>query len=233
MRQLRRVAGLVLLTVACSKGDSRASDSAAAPAAAQTPARALVAQQRPPGPGALTKPIADYTGDELFALMQSLQYAGPNERARRAGPAGNQTTRVRVEGVVNEDSTVLGAVPQFGVIVSRGRNLGSARESLYGMLPGARYTYLLIVLPGTGNTARWQIEQLDVNGNARSHSSLATGTFVGCDHRPWVRGAAADFRTCADSTVRPASMFPLQGGDPPWWVKCEEGCCIAQMGDQG
>jgi hypothetical protein len=232
VRHVRRVAVLVLLAVtACSKGENRAADSTPGTPAAQN-AQALVAQQRAPIPGELTKPIADYTGDELVTLVNSLQFGGGNERGRRCDGAAvctgpnAQTTRVRVEGVVGADSVLLLNGSRFGVIVARGRNLGANRESMYGMLPGNRYTYLLIALPGQGNTARWQIEQVDVNGNNRSHSPLSTGTLQACGHQ-WYRGARSDFRTCADPVLRPASTMLLQGGEPPWWYPCSEGCCIA------
>jgi hypothetical protein len=49
-----------------------------------------------------------------------------------------------------------------------------------------------------------------------------------------VRGARADFRTCGDTTARPAALrLPQGGGDDPWWIPCENGCCIASGGFQG
>lgn len=229
MRHVRRVAVLMLLAgTACSKGGNQGANSAAGTSSAQT----AVAQQRAPIPGELTKPIADYTGDELVTLMNSLQYGGANERGRRcAGAPGctgpnPQTTRVRVEGVVGADSVPLLNGSRFGVIVARGRVLGNSREAMYGMLPGNRYTYLLIALPGQGNIAQWQIEQVDTTATTRAHSLLATGRLQGCGHQ-WYRGARSDFRTCTDSVLRPASTLPLQGGEPPWWYPCTDGCCIA------
>lgn len=236
-----RVAAIALvLSTACSKADNRAADSAAG---ASAQAQTLVAQpQRPPGPGELTKPLADYTGDELNALVQSLQYAGANTRARRCqglpgcgGGNPTQRTRLLVEGVVGEDSVSSNGtqVPRFGVIVSRGRNLGGARDAMYGMRPGNRYQYFMVVLPDTGNTARWQIEQLETVGNSRTHSALAVGRVQGCNH-PWTPGAKADFRTCAQAPVRGASTLLPQQGEDPWWYGCQQGCCIStQFGGNG
>lgn len=224
------VAAAMVMLVACGKPDSRTTDSAAVlNAVGSTPA----AQQRVAGPGELTKALADYTGEEFYQLTQSLQYAGASERTRRCRgqgcDAGNppRTTRVRVEGIVGEDSVDVASVPRFGVVVSRGRNLGGMPDAMYGMRPGARFSYFLIILPpqAAGGAARWQIEQLDVQGNNRSHSTLATGFARGCDH-PFRRGPGADFRTCADTTVfRPASLRAQGGGEAPWWFLCEDGCC--------
>ena len=223
------MAAAVVLLAACGRPDTRATDSAARLSAAGS----TTEQQRTPGPGELTKPLADYTGEEFYRLTQSLQYAGASERTRRCRGAGCEvgnpplTTRLRVEGVVGEDSVDVASVPQFGVIVSRGRNLGAHPDAMYGMLPGARYTYFLVALPPSapGGAARWQIQQLDANGSTRAHSSLATGLLTGCNH-PFRRGPGADFRTCADTSIfRPAALRYQGGAEAPWWFVCEDGCC--------
>lgn len=228
---MRRMLALpvILVLVACGKGE-RTADSATTTG---SPAQ-VAATQRTPGPGELGKPLAEYTPEEFFQLTQSLQYAGASERDRRCtGPgctgAAARPTRLRVEGVVGEDSVDLGNVPRFGVIVSRGRNLGANPDAMYGMRPGARYSYFLVILPpeAAGGTARYQIQELDASGNTRSHRMVRTGTARGCGH-PFRRGPGADFRTCADTSIfRPASLAPapLQGIDPPWWFLCEDGCC--------
>ena len=69
-------AAAVILLAACTKSDSRGTDTAALNAVGGAPA----AQQRTPGPGELTKPLADYTGEELYQLTEALQYAGASER---------------------------------------------------------------------------------------------------------------------------------------------------------
>jgi hypothetical protein len=227
---VHRVAALVLLT-ACAKGDNRSNDSAAALSAVPNAAPAVQAPQtRRTGPADLTKPLDQYTGDELFALANGQRYTGGNTRNRPCrGPAcigvRARTTRVNVEALVGEDSVGGGNIGPFGTIVSRGRNLGQEPDAMYGMLPGNRYMYFLIVFADTGGTARWQIEQLEINGNTRAHSALATGRVQYCDH-PFQRGPRADFRTCAqDGVVRQASF--LQGSGDPWWFNCMSGCCVA------
>ena len=228
----------IVLLAACSKPESRATDSAARLNAAGS----LASQQRTPGPGELTKALGDYTGEEFYQLTQSLQYGGASERTRRcrgqgcdgANPAN--TTRLRVEGIVGEDSVDVASVPPFGVIVARGRNLGGLPDAMYGMRPGAPFSYFLVILPPTapGGAARWQIEQLDVQGTNRSHSALTTGFARGCNH-PFRRGPGSDFRTCADTSVfRPASLrFQGPGGEAPWWFLCEDGCCTTDGPSQG
>ena len=79
MTRALMTAGALMALAACGKKDSRIADSAAGINAAQT----LAAQQRAPGPGELTKPLAEYSGEEFYQLTQSLQYAGASERTRR------------------------------------------------------------------------------------------------------------------------------------------------------
>jgi hypothetical protein len=226
---VNRVAVLVLLA-ACGRGDSRGNDSAAALSAAQNaPAAVQAPQTRRTGPADLTKPLDQYTGDELFALANGQRFTGGNTRARPCrGPGCSgvraRTTRVNVEAIVGEDSVGGGNIGPFGTIVSRGRNLGTEPDLLYGMRPGNRYMYFLIVFADTGGTARWQIEQLEINGNTRTHSPLASGRVQYCNH-PFVRGARADFRTCEQGDVIRQASF--QAGDPPWWWSCTMGCCVA------
>ena len=106
---------------------------------------------------------------------------------------------------------------------------------MYGMAPGARFEYFLIVLPGrAGGSASWRLEQLDTTSGSRVHRSIGTGVFQGCNH-PFVRGARADFKSCASATIRPAAFGRVmqQGGDDPIWFSCAEGCCTADGGSGG
>ena len=232
MTRVHRVAVAVLLA-ACSKGDGRPADSAGGTTQrASTTALVQVPQGRRTGPADLTKPLAQYTGDELLAFVDSLQYVGGVTRDRRCRDlpgcgGGNPTvrTRLNVEAIAGEDSVGGGNIGPFGTIVVRARNLGTAPDAMYGMRPGNRFRYFLIVFADTGGTARFQLEQLEVVGNNRTHTTITTGRITACNH-PFVRGARADFRTCAQpSLIRPASF--VQGGeDPPMWYGCPQGCCI-------
>lgn len=233
MTRVHRVAVAVLLA-ACSKGETRSNSAAGgASQVAQVPAQVQAPQTRATGPGDLTKPLDQYTGDELFALVNSLQYVGGVTRDRRCRDlpgcgGGNPTvrTRLNLEAIAGEDSVGGGNIGPFGTIVVRARNLGTAPDAMYGMRPGNRFQYFLIVFADTGNTARFQLEQLEVVGNNRTHTTLTAGRLIGCNH-PFVRGARADFRTCAQPPlIRPASF--VQGGeDPPMWFACQQGCCVA------
>lgn len=220
----------VLFLMACGRGGDDAADSVAgAPstlAATALPARAAD----------LTKPVDQYTGAEFFSHVRGLQYVGGNERERRCrGCAATQRTRVRVDGVEGADSVGPSNVPQFGIIVARGLNRGGQQEDRYGMRPGARFEYYLIVLPGTtpGASMTWRVEELEIVGQERSRRQLATGRVVPCNH-PFARGAASDFRTCENAPptgANPAAFgFVPQGeaGDDPWWYRCALGCCIAE-----
>jgi hypothetical protein len=200
------------------------------------------AQPRRALSGDLTKPIADYTGDEFFALVNGLNYTGGQLRARRcsgmAGCATTQRTNVRVDGVADVDSVTAGNLPQFGVVAARAVVQGNANEATYGMLsagPAGRYSYYLIVERGAAAGAMtWRLEEMNVQGNTRTHRTLRTGRFAPCvPAHPFQRGGRADFRTCTQTAAAPATRvfvaaFLAQGsGEPPLWIGCGAGCCTA------
>jgi len=238
---IRSTCALALVVVAasslgCSGTKSDRSDTSAA---AQPPAaNSLAATGAAPQPGALPKPIDQMSGDELFTFTRGLTFSGGQERQRRCrgdaacrGPQPTRSTRIRVDAVNGEDSLTTGAgLPPNGAIAVRGLNRGQAADSMYGMRPGSNYEYYLIVVAGAqGGGATWRLEELTTNTGSRSHRSVMTGVFRGCNH-PFVRGARADFKTCAEAApVRQASFsMALQGGrESPIWVGCEVGCCTA------
>lgn len=186
--------------------------------------------------GDLTKPLAQYTGDEFFALVRGLNYGSGADRQRRcrgnADCAGGRRTSVRVDAVADADSLSPGNLPQYGVIAALAVNHGADVEDRYGMQPGGRFAYYLIVLPSAGGTARWALEELDVAGNNRAHRTVASGRFNQCNH-PYVRGARADFKTCAGAAgLIQASLVSFgsvrQGrDDEPLWIGCASGCCTS------
>jgi len=123
-----------------------------------------------------------------------------------------------------------GALPPNGVIALRAINRGQRADTMYNTRPGAAYENYLIVAPVPGTaTATWRLEELTTTAGARSHRTIASGTFRGCNH-PFVRGPKADFKTCTEAaTVRPASFGSMIQGDneSPIWLGCAEGCCTA------
>lgn len=190
--------------------------------------------------GDLTKPLAQYTGAQFAALVQPLRY-GPNlTRQRRCrGPAectAGRRVGVRIEAVADADSLAAGNLPAFGVVAARVQNTGGEMEARYNMRGGAQYSYYLIIRPGPGASgAQWVLEEIDRQGSNVAHRTVASGRFTPCNH-PFARGARADFRTCADSPARGGRaslqpvMFMPQGGpdDPPIWISCAAGCCVAE-----
>jgi hypothetical protein len=188
--------------------------------------------------GDLTKPLAQYTGAQFATLVRPLRYGQGATRARRCrGPvectAGRQVN-VRIDAVADADSLGANNLSPYGVIAARIRNTGAEMEARYNMRGGAQYTYYLIIQRGAAGQANWILEELDRQGSSVTHRTVASGRFTPCNH-PFVRGARADFRTCADSpaagraTLQPVSFSP-QGGpdDPPVWVACALGCCVAE-----
>jgi hypothetical protein len=186
--------------------------------------------------GDLTKPLAQYTGAQFAALVRPLRYGQGAARQRKCrGPAtcaaGRQVS-VRADAVADADSLGLTNLPQFGVVAARLRNNGAEMEARYNMRGGAQYVYYLIVAPAPGGLATWTLEELDTQGTNVAHRTVASGRFLGCAH-PFVRGARADFQTCAQSAGGRASVslisFSRQGpDDPPIWISCAMGCCIAE-----
>lgn len=233
MRKTTSALALVLITMACARGDRAAVDSSGGTAG-------LVSQSvaAAPARGAdLAKPVDQYTGEEFYSHVRGLTYVGGIERERGCrgctGARAAVRTRVRVDGVDGVDSIGAANVPAFGVVVARGQNRGGDPESRYGMRPGERFEYYLIVMPGTGGGApTWRIEELEITGNRYARRQLAVGRIVECNH-PFERGARSDFRSCASSSAANPAMFgSLQAGagDDPWWYGCALGCCVAERG---
>lgn len=221
----------VLLTAACSKGDQGKGPGSAAAAPGGGAGGGAAAL-----PGALTKPLDQYTGDELFALTRQLQYAGGNERQRRCrgsaacrGARPSASTRIRVDAITGEDSLSAAVLPANGAVAARAINRGQTADTMYNMQPGSAYENYLIVVPVAGSaTANWRLEELTTTPGARSHRTIASGTFRGCGHG-FIPGPRADFKTCQEAAgVRQVSLgSTMQGGESPMWIGCAEGCCTA------
>ena len=223
------VVAVPLLVTACGRTDK-------APGADSAPrANALVGAGRAASsyPGALTKPIDAYSGDELYELTRNLTYAGSHERDRKcrnsAGCEGAKTTRVQVSAVATQDSLSAADVPPFGVVYVRAINRGDAEEARYGLRPGSSLRYYMIVHRDSSGALRWRLEELET-ANPRRHAQVGTGAFQGCGHETrWTAGARADFKTCeaaerADSVVTLGLALQVTGD--PIWSACGNGCCI-------
>ncbi|HVX41288.1 MAG TPA: hypothetical protein VHB25_17095 [Gemmatimonadaceae bacterium] len=230
---------LLGLAVACT-GEKKpaAKDSTASTSASAAAAAAMVATAPPPGaPGALAKPLTQYSGDELYAFAHGLNFTGGVEAQRRcrgraecAGASPRMYTRMRVDAVDGEDSLSATGLPANGVIAARAINRGQAADSIYGTQPGTQYEYYLIVVPGTAQAANWKLEELTTTANGRAHRTVSSGVVKGCGHA-FVRGARAAFKTCAQAAAMHNAALTLAPQsdpvDPPIWFACAYGCCIA------
>lgn len=230
---IRRV-GSALIALSPLFGACGRTDKAPAPDSALPASRALVggAGAGRAYPGALTKPIDAYSGDEFFDLTNGLRYAGSHERERNcrnsAGCDGPKKTLVQVSAVATQDSLGGGDVPSFGVVYVRAINRGDAEEARYGLRPGNSLRYYMIVHRDSAGALRWRLEELDT-ARPRRHAQMGTGSFQSCGH-PWTAGARADFKTCAaaergDTVVTLGLALQGAGGDPIWSA-CAMGCCI-------
>ena len=236
-RHARVVLTLAALT-ACTKRDAPPADSAAAGANAPRSLVGSAASAKPaPGmPGALEKPLEQYTGAEFSALVKKLVYVGGHERERKckddpacdAKPA--KKTRVLVDAVATQDSIAASNTPQFGVVYGRAQNKGNNVEARYGFLPAPQYEYYLVVTASPSGGMQWALAQLDTKANVLTQTG--TGKFTTCNH-PWVAGARADFKTCANSASGRDSVMRLglllqAIDDDPLWIACSAGCCTAE-----
>ena len=234
----RRCTGvaLALVAVGCSKGDAPPADSPAKLAAGG----AIPASAAKVMPGELTKPLASYTGDELYDFVRTLQFTGGVERERKCkndpacgNPKAPKRTKVLVDAVATQDSISAATTPQFGVVYIRAINKGDAEEARYSLKPGSNLEYYVIVLPDSAGGMTWQLEQLDTTPKSRRHIAAGIGVFQSCNHG-WVAGAKADFKTCANAAAKHDSVvkfgLALQAADnDPIWATCSGGCCIGQI----
>jgi hypothetical protein len=226
---------LALALAACGKADKApAADSATA--GTPSAARALAAAPRSARtyPGALTKPIDAYSGDEFYELTRGLRYVGSHERQRKCrnaagcdAPSGAKTTLVQVSAVATQDSVGVADVPAFGVVYVRAINRGDAEESRYRMRPGKTLRYYAIVHRDSTGGLGWRLEELDT-AVPRRHSRIASGHIRSCGH-PWTPGARADFRAC-DTPEQSDSVLTLPlamkvATDDPIWTLCDDSCC--------
>jgi hypothetical protein len=231
--RIRRVSAAVftLIVVACGRSDR----APVADSIGVTPraARPMSVPHSRRYPGALTKPIDAYSGDELYDLTRGLTYAGSHSRDRRCrnapgceGISPIRRTAVQVSAVATQDSLSAGDVPAFGVIAVQAINGGDAEEARYGMRPGATLRYYAIVQGDSTGGLRWRLEELQT-AVPRRHVQVAAGRVQGCGHA-WTAGARADFRSCT-SADRPDSVetpaIRLQKLDDPIWQACDMGCC--------
>lgn len=235
IRQSCSAVVVLTLLAACGRSDKApASDSATTPGAARRTLAAPAGRALRSYPGALTKPIDDYSGDELYELTRTLHYAGSHERQRVCrnapgceGTAPTQRTLVQVSAVATQDSLSAGDVPAFGVVYLRAINRGNAEEARYKLRPGKSLRYYMIVQRDSANGLRWRLEELETT-SPRRHTQVGAGRINGCGH-PWTAGARADFKTCADAergdTVVTLPLTLRAAVDAPMWIACEMGCC--------
>jgi hypothetical protein len=227
---------LTLSLLACGKAD-KAPPADSPTAGPPATARALAGGPRSARtyPGALTKPLDAYSGDEFYDLTRGLRYVGSHERQRKCRnavgcdtPNGTKRTLVQVSAVATQDSIGASDVPEFGVVYVRAINRGDAEEARYGMRPGRTLRYYAIVQRDSSGGMGWRLEELDTTP-PRRHTRIASGRINGCGH-PWTAGARADFRSCT-TPVRQDTVVTLPLAlqvalDDPLWLACDEGCCV-------
>jgi hypothetical protein len=187
----------------------------------------------------LTKPIDQYTGDELYDFVQRLKWGGGVEKDRKCkgdpgcdGTKPSKQTKVRVDAVDGQDSISATTVPANGIVAVRASNRGTLTEDRYGFKAEKKLEYYLIVLPGTGGNGRWKFEELGTTPGARKFTSVDSGTFKPCNH-PYRPGRVnrANFYACADSpsgdSVQTSNLMMFSKPRDPIWTSCAAGCCIA------
>lgn len=230
---------LSLTLSACTRGKETADSTTARPTAgARKSALVGAAGTAASLPGALQKPLEQYSADEFAAFVESLAFGGGADKPRkcRKDPAcdsGGKQTSARIDAVDGQDSLSATALPTNGVVAARARNTGAYEEARYGMLPGD-YQYYLVVLPAADGTATWRLQQLTTGNTARAMTEVATGTFHPCNHPYRKRANRANFYTCSDAHLESDTTMKLrlmmQTGDriEPLWITCAQGCCTGE-----
>ena len=236
IRQSCSAVVVLTLLAACGRSDKApAGESASAPGASRRGLAAPTAGGAHRSyPGALTKPIDAYSGDELYELTRSLHFAGSHERQRKCrnaagceGATPARHTLVQVSAVATQDSVSAATVPQFGVVYVRAINRGDTEEARYGLRPSTTLRYYAIVSRDSAGALAWRLEELETAA-PRRHRQIASGTIHSCGHG-WRPGARADFRSCAQGdltdTVVTLPFTLRQTLDDPLWTMCDQGCC--------
>lgn len=233
----------VSLAAACGrKGDADRQGSAPVvvpPASDSLAGRAPAPSVTRAPPGLLPAPVDSLSGDRFHAFVQALTWGGGTERPRRCrddkaceGVGPSKTTSVRLDAVLGQDSLSARAIPAPGVVVLRAVNRGTLTEARYGLRARAGVEYYLIVQPLPG-AASWRLEELVTTAGARAHRAVASGTFRPCNHpfQP-ARIEKANFHRCDDGhlgdTLQRSSLLWQAPVDPPMWVGCAQGCCVAE-----
>jgi hypothetical protein len=191
-------------------------------------------------PGQLTKPIAQYSGDEFYDFVQRLKWGGGVDKDRKCkgdpqcdGTRPPKHTVVRVDAVDGQDSLSAELSGPNGVVAVRALNKGSLVEDRYGLKPDKKIEYYIVVLPGAGQNGQWQLEELDTTPGSRRHTTVGSGVFRSCNH-PYRPGRVnrANFYTCSNSppsdSVQKSGLVMFDPDTDPVWVDCAHGCCIAE-----
>lgn len=202
---------------------------------------------RPPGsdpgtaalPGELTKPLDQYSGDEMYDFVRKLSWGGGADVERKCkddpscdGEKPATQTLVRVDAVDGQDSISAINLPKYGAVGMRALNRGKQVEERYGFKPAKNLEYYLVVLPGDQKAGKWQLEELDTTPGARKHTTVKSGTFTPCNH-PFQpkRVNRANFYTCTDShmsdSVQKSGLKMFAPPKDPLWMDCAQGCCMA------
>lgn len=231
-------AALALMS-ACARGD-KAADSASAADSSSAAATLIgaVAADSVRAPGALTKPLSAYTGDEFHALAQSLTFGGGAEQPRTCHKAagcevkGGKLTAARVDAVTGLESLGVGQLGANGVIAARARVTGQHEEARYNMRPGA-FEYYVVLVPDTAGTTSWRLAQLETTAGGRRLTAIDAGVFRPCPPTASRQTKyRANFWSCDaahanDSTMRMGlSQHGVQ--DDPMWLACPTGCCTVE-----
>ncbi|MCC6930710.1 MAG: hypothetical protein IT359_17100 [Gemmatimonadaceae bacterium] len=149
----------------------------------------------------LRQPLKDYTADSLWRDFGPEQTGGP-PYARESSSlfrwcAGNKRCDFKVRATEASRVVTLDSVPANGVVMAFYRPTSSNDdESMYRMQRNVR-GYFLVITPGAGGSAKWQL--VGVRTNGKKHILPAEGTFgefKSCDHRYRPDSSAAGFESC-------------------------------------
>lgn len=193
----------------------------------------------------LTKPVADYTGEQFQSLISALYFGGSSVDSAIAAdtsvtaPAPG-SAELMIEAMSAANQVDLNDVGNYGTVVARLRNLGGGSDPTFGTTPGATREYYVIVTPDPRpDTAAFAIVGLVRGPRPTVLPRGNTGIIAPCaEDEPPPAYSSARFGGCthrgSTAVTERRSLFGVRTlwaqGRGSAWVSCTAGCCELTTG---
>ena len=186
-----------------------------------------------PLPGALDKPITDYTSVELRQFVAGLNpVPGPSqERCSVAPPGCDPKTRAQI--TVYDGQQGVGPANangnNYGTIVMKMTNTGPASaptEFMFGLEAG-NFEYYMVAKKKSSDMS-WELYRVPTDDPNAEPTLTKSGDFAACPGHTQRPSAKGEFSTCDKAPHTNNTPGALRGGESdPAWMTCSAGCCTA------